>query len=189
MDLKERIQRLLQIMADADTRDAKRTNALFRGPTSYEDLLYLCEEMTNWRIGLADNSILTPFMKSLERRTHRLLSGGSLSARLDDLGLLAQNARAFIQSAVAAALRGGRPSGLDLIVELARSKRIEQLNIVTLNHDTLVEQLLAGNDVAVGDGFGPADGDIRWYDDSVYDAGHSVRIFKLHGSVNWTPSP
>src|SRR5260370_32071532 len=99
-------------MADADPRDAKRTNALFRGPTSYEDLLYLCEEMTSWRIGLADNSILTPFMKSLERRARRLLSGRNLSVRLDDLGLLARNARELIQSPIATALRGAKPSGL-----------------------------------------------------------------------------
>ncbi len=173
-------------MADADTRDAKRTNALFRGRTSYEDLFYLCEEMTNWRIGLADNSILTPFMKSLERRARRLLSDGSLSARLDDLGLLARDARAFIQSETTLALRAGKPLGLDLIVELARAKKIEQLNIITLNHDTLVEQLLAENGVDLTDGFGPADGDIRWYDDHLYDTSQSsIRLFKLHGSVDW----
>ena len=63
-------------MADFDTRDAKRTNALFRGRTSYEDLFYLCEEMTIWRIGLADNSTLTSFMKAIERRARPPPLGG-----------------------------------------------------------------------------------------------------------------
>jgi hypothetical protein len=188
-DLLERIQRLLRIMADGDTRDAKST-AVFRGPTSYEDLFYLCEEMTNWRIGLADNSILTPFMKALERRARRILSGESVAARLNNLGLLASHARTFIQSASTRALRGGTPSGLDLIVELARAEPIKQLNIVTLNHDTLVEQLLAENGVEVADGFGPSDGDIRWHDDHLYDTSlAAVRLFKLHGSVNWYDFP
>jgi hypothetical protein len=185
-DLRERIQRLLRLMVDFDTRDAKRTGACFRGPTSYEDLFYLCEEMTDWRIGLAENSTLTPFMKSLERRARPLLSGGTLAARLNDLGRLARDARLFIQSVTTAALRGGKPAGLDLVVELARSRQIEQLDIVTLNHDTLIERVLAESDVGLTDGFGPDDGDIRWYDDRLYDAMQpSLRLLKLHGSVNW----
>ena len=39
-ELRQRVENLLQIMAGFDTRDAKRTKALFRGPTSYEDLLF-----------------------------------------------------------------------------------------------------------------------------------------------------
>jgi hypothetical protein len=185
-ELRQRVENLLQIMADFDTRDAKRTKALFRGPTSYEDLFYMCEEMANWRIGLADNSTLTPFMKALERRARPLLSGASLTARLDDLGLLAREARLFIQSATTTILRGRKPAGLDLIVDLARSERIEQLNIVTLNHDTLVEQLMEERGVELADGFGPQDGDVRWYDDQVYDVGRMpIRLFKLHGSISW----
>ena len=62
----------------------------------------------------------------------------------------------------------------------------EHLNIVTLNHDTLVEQYLRQGGVDVVDGFGPRDGDVRWYDDRVYDSDPGkVRLFKLHGSVNW----
>lgn len=173
-------------MAGFDTRDAKRTNALFRGPTTYEDLFYLCEEMTNWRIGLADNSTLTSFMKALERRARPLLSGANLAARLDDLGLLAREARLFIQSAATTMLGTGGPVGLDLIVELARCRRIEQLNIVTLNHDTLVERLMEESSVKLTDGFGPDDGDVRWYDDQLYDDRRaSTRLFKLHGSISW----
>jgi hypothetical protein len=172
-------------MVDFDTYDAKRT-AVFRGPTSYEDLFYLCEEMTNWRIGLADNSILTSFMKALERRARRLLNGATLGARLDDLGLLARDARLLIQSVTTRMLRAGNPDGLDLIIELARCKRIAQLNIVTLNHDTLVEQIMEDSNVELVDGFGPSDGDVRWYDDQLYDTRPTpARLFKLHGSVSW----
>jgi hypothetical protein len=184
--LRDRIQGLLRIMADFDTRDRQRTNALFRGPTSYEDLFFLCEEMTNWRIGLADNSILTSFMESLEQLAGTLVTGDKSSQRLDDLGLLAREAKLFIQSVTTAMLRGGDPAGLELIVELARSERIDRLNIVTLNHDTLVERLLSQRGVVLADGFGPPDGDVRWYDDGVFDTSESrTRLFKLHGSVSW----
>src|SRR6185295_2461066 len=73
-----------------------------------------------------------------------------------------------------------------LILELAASPTVTQLNIVTLNHDTLVEQLLASGGVPVIDGFGAADGDVRWYDDECYDTPDGkVRLYKLHGSIDW----
>jgi hypothetical protein len=179
-ELRERIESLLQIMADFDTRDAKRTNALFRGRTSYEDLFYLCEEMTNWRIGLADNSTLTSFMKAIERRARPLLSGPNLAARLNDLGLLAREARLFIQAVTTTILRRGEPAGLDLIVDLARSGRISQLNIMTLNHDTLgFQEVLRGCDVILMCGYGWGDAAINlrldtWMDDP------RKRIILLH---------
>ncbi len=49
-----------------------------------------------------------------------------------------------------------------------------------------MEQVLSESGVAVVDGFGPPDGDVRWHDDDVYDSDAArVRLFKLHGSINW----
>jgi len=80
--------------------------------------------------------------------------------------------------------------GLDLILDLASAPYIEHLNIVTLNHDTLVEQFLDENEVDFIDGFGERDGDVRWYKDTVYDAGSpKVRVLKLHGSIDWYSFP
>lgn len=57
---------------------------------------------------------------------------------------------------------------------------------MTLNHDTLVEQILDSNGIRYVDGFGQPDGDVRWGDDAVYEnSSIHVRLFKLHGSVNW----
>jgi hypothetical protein len=185
-ELRERIKSLLRVMVDFETRDAKETNALFRGPTSYEDLFHLCEEITNWRMGLADNSALSALIKALERRARPVLNGAHLAERLNDLGLLARDARLLIQSVTRTMLRAKEPAGLNLIVDLARCERISQLNIITLNHDTLVEQLMERNSVELVDGFGPPDGDVRWYDDRLYDTPlTAARLFKLHGSINW----
>ena len=49
----------------------------------------------------------------------------------------------FIQLRIADTLRASNPSGLQLIVDLALMPDINELNIVTLNHDTLVEQFLS----------------------------------------------
>jgi hypothetical protein len=125
-------------------------------------------------------------MEVIERKAGELLAGDNLMARLSELGSLAEQACYFIESVVAGELRPKVIAGFDLILELATARDIEQLTIVTLNHDTLVEQFLSENGVNFVDGFGEPDGDVRWYDDVLYDASHAkVKILKLHGSVNW----
>jgi hypothetical protein len=195
-DVTSRIRQLLRLLREHDQRDIKRvgyspsdkrsSGAIYRGATTYEDLFYLCEQIRLWHIGLVDNSLVTPLMEIIERKAGGLLAGSSIMARLSDLGSLAEQACFFIESVVAGELRPKGIIGLDLVTELATAPYIEQLNIVTLNHDTLVEQFLAENRVDFVDGFGERDGDVRWYDESAYDESHTrVKILKLHGSVNW----
>lgn len=196
-DVMPRIHRLLELLTEHDEVDIQRvgyspsmgrsSGAVFRGEkTTYEDLFYLCEQMRLWNIGLVDNSLVTPLMEIIERNAGQLLAGGGTMVRLSDLGSLAEKACYFIESLVANELRSKTIVGLDLILEFATAPYIEELNIVTLNHDTLVEQFLTENGVDFIDGFGARDGDVRWYDESVYDASYAgVRILKLHGSVNW----
>lgn len=183
-ELAARLQALLQCMHEYDMRGS--SDSVFRGTPTYEDLFALCEEIMLWHLGLADNSIPTSFVDAMARSARPLLKGRTQMARMQELGSLAVDARRFIESAVAGALRSPSVVGLDLLLEFAVSPAIEQLNIVTLNHDTLAEQYLRQEGVDVVDGFGAGDGDVRWYDDRVYDRNPGkVRIFKLHGSVNW----
>jgi hypothetical protein len=195
-DVTPRIRQFLRLLSKHDQRDIKRvgyspsnkrsSGAIYRGATTYEDLFYLCEQIRLWHLGLVDNSLVTPLMEIIERKAGGLFAGSSIMARMSDLGSLAEQACFFIESVVAGELRPQSIVGFDLILELATASDIEQLNIVTLNHDTLVEQFLAENRVDFVDGFGERDGDVRWYDDSVYDESPArVRILKLHGSVNW----
>jgi hypothetical protein len=196
-DVTPRIHRLLELLTEHDEGDIKRvgyspsmdcsSGAIFRGEkTTYEDLFYLCEQMRLWNIGLVDNSLVTPLMEVIERKAGPLLAGVGTLVRLSELGTLAEQACYFIESVVANELRSKNLVGFDLILELATAPYIEELNIVTLNHDTLVEQFLDENGIHFIDGFGRRDGDVRWYDESVYDESRArVKILKLHGSVNW----
>jgi len=196
-DVTPRIRQLLRLLRKHDERDIKRvgyspadkrsSGAIFRSATTYEDLFFLCQEIGLWGNGLVDNSLVTPLMEIIERKSRGLLVGGSsIMARMSNLGSLAVQACSFIEAVVAGELRPRVIAGFDLIYELATASCIEQLNIVTLNHDTLVEQFLMEKGVDFVDGFGERDGDVRWYVDSMYDTDHSkVRMLKLHGSVNW----
>jgi hypothetical protein len=190
-DVTPRIRQLLRLLSRHDQRDIKRvgyspsdkrsSGAVYRGATTYEDLFYLCEQMRLWHIGLVDNSLVTPLMEIIERKAGKLLAGNGVMARMSDLGSLAEQACFFIESVVAGELRPKAVVGFDLIRELATAPYVEQLNIVTLNHDTLVEQFLSENRVDFADGFRERDGDVRWYDESVSDESAArVRILKLH---------
>jgi hypothetical protein len=74
--------------------------------------------------------------------------------------------------------------GLDRVLELANSPHVSKLTIVTLNHDTLIEQLLTSNQIHYTDGFGNPDGDVKWFEDAFSDD-TKIRLIKLHGSISW----
>lgn len=146
----------------------------------------MCQAVDVWVRGLSEDSLSSSFVDLLERKAGAQLAGKSRRARAFELGRLAQASGLFIRSVVLSALESPTVRGLDLLVDLARSSRVTQLNIVTLNHDRLVERVLVNAGVAVVDGFGLPDGDVRWYNDSTYDADDArVMLFKLHGSVDW----
>lgn len=100
-DVTPRIRRLLRLLSNHDKRDIKRvgyspsdnrsSGAIFRGATTYEDLFYLCQQMSLWSNGLVDNSFVTTLMEIIERKARGPLAGGSIIARMSDLGSLADH--------------------------------------------------------------------------------------------------
>ena len=182
-----RIRGLIRLLAKLDKTDRRRiglarlggyylrSGAIYRTATTYEDVFALCQYINDWMHGLSDNALATPLVELIERDGGRIVDGKGRRARIVAIGQLAYSAILFIQTVVADALRGTEPVGLDLLLELVAAPDITQVNIVTLNHDTLVEQLLARAGIPVVDGFGDPDGDVRWYDDAQYDAACTAR--------------
>ena len=172
-DTTPRIKRYLRLLLRHDLRDISRvgaspkkgghkaSGAIFRGNTTYEDLYFLSQQLGLWNIGLSDSSLTTPFMEALEKKAGDLLRGRTKIARLSDLASLGEQACWYIETVVADTLRRGQPKGMDLLRELVGTNEIDRLEIVTLNHDTLVEQFLTSNGIEYADGFGAMDGDVR----------------------------
>jgi hypothetical protein len=73
--------------------------------------------------------------------------------------------------------------GLDVVTETAR--QVDELDIFTLNHDILIEDQCRSQEIALEEGFQHRRGEVRafsgWPDQRV----EKVRLFKLHGSLNW----
>ncbi len=164
----------------------KNTGSIYRSVTSYEDLFHLSEQLRQSGAGLTDDAMTGSFVDLIEERAGNLLEGYIREQRLISLYHLSSRTSEFIEWLVAGSLHSTHIRGLDLLVELARSPRINRLDIVTLNHDTLVERLFIENAIPYVDGFGPVDGDFRFFDDRLYDDKDvKVSIFKPHGSVEW----
>ncbi|MBI2421737.1 MAG: SIR2 family protein [Candidatus Hydrogenedentes bacterium] len=72
------------------------------------------------------------------------------------------------------------------LITAACDDEISLMDVYTLNHDMVIEQLLASSGVPHCDGFTDLRGDVmHWNPDSLPNSNARVRLFKLHGSVNW----
>lgn len=74
------------------------------------------------------------------------------------------------------------PKKLSVIADVVAST--DRLDIFTLNHDLLIENLLRQRFIPFSDGFGDKDGSLTRFSWS-WKAEDRVRLFKLHGSINW----
>ncbi|MBX9595968.1 MAG: SIR2 family protein [Roseomonas sp.] len=162
---------------------------IFRTQTSYEDLFYLLNQIRLSSWGLSADASAGALSDLVRRHARGFLKGRSSVERAMDLAKLSNLACQLIERSVANRLFfSGDVQGLDVVKELARSPRIERLDVVTLNHDVLVEKLFVDNGIVYSDGFSTADGDVRWFKDASLLPGGRVRIIKPHGSINWYAS-
>lgn len=192
-----RLQKLFNLLVELDTnylnnsapfRDNsgryRFTGQISRLETTYEDLFYLVDQIVINGEGRRADVTVESFVDLLRRRGRSFLKGKIKIEQAVDLHKLAIDARKFIEQNVASLLYTTKVKGLDLVVELANSPLVSKLNIVTLNHDTLVEQILTKNNIEFSDGFGYHDGDIRWFEDK-FSNDSKIRLVKLHGSISW----
>jgi hypothetical protein len=97
---------------------------------------------------------------------------------------LAERASDLIQCIVFHALRAvTTPLGLKLFSDTA--KLFPNIDIFSLNHDILIESQLENENLPYSDGFGECDGDATLFNWSWNQGDTGVRLFKLHGSVDW----
>lgn len=160
---------------------------------NYEHLGYLCWQLFYYLSDWTANPATADFAEKVAENTKSLCGcDAGATTQLEHLrsvfGPFAEKAREFIQWVIWERLLLHNPmiKGLDLIVEMATDERIERLDICTLNHDTLVEDLLRNNGIRFTDGFGEGNGAFRPYNPSTYEQNDAkVRLFKLHGSIDW----
>lgn len=167
------------------TSSKETVGEIYRDSTSYEDLYYLCEEIALFDWGLHNNAMVSAFMEALIQE-FSFLKSNSIQNKLLEIGKYAHSAKSFINNEILVNLNTPEEiKGLDLIVQLTNNTKVTSLEILTLNHDLLVERLFKENGIECADGFGKADGDVRWFEPDNYLSDLKVKLIKLHGSIDW----
>lgn len=154
----------------------------------YEDLFSLAEQAFRSESDYVPNLAVVEFLRRLRKETSLLHSGFKGTAGGTGLSELAETACDFLHWVVHHKLfnNEGPRSGLDSVTDTA--KQVDELDIFTLNHDLLVEGQLRATDLDYEDGFADRNhGEFSVFSGWPECTRKRVRLFKLHGSINWYP--
>ncbi len=190
--------RILQAECDCffnvgTTDEEKRSwwNLFGEHETNYEDLYYLIAQIHDSEVGEHENPAIQSFIdkiiasEALRDVLEMPLRGPS---RQIDFSALTMEARNYIECVVWKMLARlpDKPVSLSLFSELCEDKSVDRIDVYTLNHDTVFEQFCVYNKMHVVDGFSEPDHKVRYWNPTLLDnAEQRMRLFKLHGSVNW----
>jgi len=85
------------------------------------------------------------------------------------------------------ATASGDLSYLGFLKECLSDDRFDGADVFTLNHDTILESYFENVDIRFIDGFDNPTDNVRYWNPSNFEFANNkrVRLFKLHGSINW----
>lgn len=151
----------------------------------YEDLFYMVSQIADAESGEYDNPAIQPLLDKI-RSEGFLDSWEKMGSKGEGLF---EEARYYITDAVRYKLWLPLPEDatyLNLFADAARDKRVNTLDVFSLNHDLLLEQYFMKNNISVIDGFATSSRDLRYWQASLYEKDEpKLRLYKLHGSINW----
>jgi len=154
--------------------------------SNYEDLYYLCQQIADNEKLEIDNPLIQPFIDQLKRKSKCPFKKSTTINGNIELGYLASQAIDLIQCAVWHSLyTDKKPSGLNFILKIIEN--FKYVDIATLNHDLLIENLMQQSKIDYVDGFETEQGNsqFRRFEPDRYKRINNINLFKLHGSINW----
>jgi hypothetical protein len=152
--------------------------------SNYEDLYFAALQIWEDLCGEYTNPMLSRSLMSIRKAAAGLYSDCAKRMLDDEFAKLALSAADLTQWAVFHKVdEVTGPVGLGVISEVAEN--VGELDIFTLNHDLLVESELNKQKIPFADGFACGPGKLRKFDGVWDKPGRRVRLFKLHGSVDW----
>ncbi|WPJ97149.1 SIR2 family protein [Coraliomargarita algicola] len=177
------IQQFLKLLIQEFERSGEVAN--------YEDLFSMCQKLYEHEVGMSIDGTIIRFRDYIYRESahlwRRYTDGGYLEEA--PLGALSDKATILIDHCLKAILRScDEPKGFELILETVMRLGADRVDILTLNHDTLIEAELKKAEIPYTCGFDSGlqqDGDVDFFDETAFVNSNNVRIIKLHGSWNW----
>lgn len=183
IDITHKIQTFLVILKEYATPYMMERR---QNPINYEDLFYICQQIKDNEDMEIDNPLLDTFIKKLH---HMLIGKNIYSSKtplqpIININYLAERSIALIQNVVWSCLPiNTKPIGLSLLYDIC--KHTKHIDIVTLNHDLLVEKYFNSNNIEYCDGFGKEEGNVRYFQPGLYNKNNHINLYKIHGSINW----
>lgn len=151
---------------------------------NYEVLYYVITQIDDSIHGEYENPVVYALVKKIEEKVSLILATNSLSSW--DFKRLSRESKQYIRCVITSCLSKPATNNTHLRLIAEACQELKNTNIFTLNHDVILESVLAQNNINIVDGFGETINDVRYWTPAVYDAtGDAIRYFKLHGSVNW----
>jgi len=157
--------------------------------TNYEDIYYVASQIRDSESGDYDNPAVQSLIDRILPLSIPLLVGNDQKWQLYTL---AEEATNYIHDVVYHLLNKepSRTDHLNCLIDAYRDKQMSHVDIFSLNHDTVIEKCLSEAGINVNeqftDGFGKPEDSVRYWKPDLFESeSFKVRLFKLHGSLNW----
>lgn len=158
---------------------------------SYEDLFSLCQKIHEHEVGISVDGSIIRFRDHIYRESAHLwkfYTDGCYPGEAP-FGAIADRATFMVADCLKAILsKFDKPRGLDLISQTIHALGPESVDVLTLNHDRLLEYHLEAKGVEYTCGYDAAmnrDGEVDFFDEAAFTGSKRIRIVKLHGSCEW----
>jgi hypothetical protein len=186
-DAVERVVKLINIVRTiCDSYYANDGNR----ETDYEDIFYLLSQLLDNERGEYDNPAIQPLAELLMKEIEPLLlpskDAEGFSPTWTDFSLLSE-AASYITD-VSYELLKRQPIDLRKHLKFLKDATNEghDVSIFTLNHDVIIEDALNASGIKYCDGFIRQEDDLYFWRPDILSANSSVlKLFKLHGSIDW----
>lgn len=182
-----RIKVMLDLLKEEALRFYSRRQQDGSGLFNYEDIYYLARQINDHEGKSQDNPAILPFIEKISPAIEPYFDGGENEIINNwTLEEISQETVNYIRDVVRGMLskEPDKLNHLNIIGDALREYKA--IDIFTLNHDTVIEKYLSKEGIPFVDGFGAENGGVRYWDPTLFENGvGQVRLFKLHGAVNW----
>lgn len=157
---------------------------------NYEDLYYMANQINDSEYREYDNPVVQPFIDKIIPDIEKLLTSKE-GEHLDEwtLAVISHEVINYIKCVVWRILSSKKPEDtnrLRFFKDACLDKDSFNVDIFTLNHDTILEDYLTQTGIKLMDGFGDPENGVRYWNPYLFvEKPSEIKFFKLHGSLNW----